>query len=366
MAENPTQSKYTREYFGLLNWERQVVGLVSGTARSRDSISSALCLSVVVSVPVSVCLSLSIAYHYSVLFLGSLYGNRFPVAASILTAWDQSAKVTSMSIPQKGLGWILLGLFYEKKDFSYWSLWVISTPSVASELELFDGLYKGKNHIESQRLFPEIKPLFTATKVTPPGKRPDGICNIDGKGLARRWLLDSQGDSELQDFSAFSKFGLVIFKYFHVPVKIFGLEISPWSKRERIHNLRNRNLMKTKDVFRGREGRARKQTLFLFPLIARGKLTLRSRAGWSHLNLDVTLLGESETLGLWKPVFRSEDLGPEQAVSVGRQEAVGWGPVLVAEHFILPRGMSWRSCWHRNQGNREPRNLSNYTVLSVV
>lgn len=73
MAENPTQSKYTREYFGLLNWERQVVGLVSGTARSRDSISSPLCLSVVVSVPVSVCLSLSIAYHYSFILGLSLW-----------------------------------------------------------------------------------------------------------------------------------------------------------------------------------------------------------------------------------------------------------------------------------------------------
>lgn len=117
VAENPTQSKYTREYFGLLNWERQVVGLVSGTARSRDSISSALCLSVVVSVPVSVCLSLSIAYHYSVLFLGSLYGNRFPVAASILTAWDQSAKVTSMSIPQKDLDESFLGCFMRRRIF---------------------------------------------------------------------------------------------------------------------------------------------------------------------------------------------------------------------------------------------------------
>lgn len=97
MTENPTQTKYRRGYSGFLNWELHVVGVVhTSLGLGVQTVSSALCLFV------ALCLSASLIT--TVFFLGSLYGSISLVATSILTAWDQSAKETSMSIPQRGLG----------------------------------------------------------------------------------------------------------------------------------------------------------------------------------------------------------------------------------------------------------------------
>ena len=147
--------------FGLFNWELQVIGLVSDIAESRGS--NQLISSLLLFPSQSVCLShmsLSDKCYFSLLCFILRLSLWQHIPSGHMHAYSLGSKCSREIHVNLSEGTWVNPSWAVQQWGRYivldWSSWVICLPSMAGDVELFDG-WTQQNHLESQRKFTKKK-----------------------------------------------------------------------------------------------------------------------------------------------------------------------------------------------------------------